>query len=620
MTEFLDQDRVKTFLDRTLFNIQKPGRYIGGEFNQVKKNWDSDLTKIALAFPDIYDIGQSNLGLSILYDIINKRTDALAERVYAPWDDMEAAIRSNDIPLFSLENRMPLNEFDLVGFSIPYETLYANVLNMLDLANIPLRSSDRSGNDPIIIAGGHSCFNPEPMHAFIDLFVIGEGEEVINELIDGFKFSKIAGCSREKTLETLAQIPGIYYPLDFEVSYNKDNTVKEIINIKERNKKQIKKRIVKVLPPPVTNFLVPNISIIHERAAIEVMRGCTRGCRFCQAGMLTRPVRERPVEEIIKAIKTAIENTGFEEVSLLSLSTSDHSKVKELLTQVNKLSKELNFNFSLPSLRIETFEDSLIETMVGKKKGNFTLAPESASEKIRQSINKPISDQDLFSTVEKIFKMGWKNIKLYFMIGFPDEELEDIQKIVELCLKVNQIAKDTLRSRAEIHVSINTLIPKPHTPFQWAALDSQESIDKKYRQIMDGLRNSKIKIDWSDYRNSLFESWFTRGDRKLSDVIESAWRKGAKFDAWQEKFKFSVWLEAFKDSGIDPFFYSHRQRDIKEVLPWDHINVGVSKAFLSNEYLKSKSLECTPDCRDFCHSCGIQSEMDFNCSEIRTHE
>ena len=306
-----NQDRISSFLNRTLFNIQKPGRYIGGEFNQVKKNWGFNQTKIALAFPDIYDIGQPNLGLSILYDIINKRNDALAERVYAPWDDMEAAIRSNEIPLFSLENRMPLKEFDILGFSIPYETLYTNVLNMLDLAKIPLRSSDRSANDPIIIAGGHSCFNPEPMHAFIDLFVIGEGEEVINEIIDAYKFSKSSGETREKTLQTLAQISGIYYPSNFDISYNKNNTIKEIININEENKKQIKKRIVKVLPPPVTDFLVPNISITHERAAIEVMRGCTRGCRFCQAGMITRPVRERPVEEIIKAIKDAIKEHGI---------------------------------------------------------------------------------------------------------------------------------------------------------------------------------------------------------------------------------------------------------------------------------------------------------------------
>ena len=613
-----DSEAITCFLNRTLFNIQKPGRYVGGEFNQVKKNWNEIITKIALAFPDIYDIGLSNLGLTILYDIINKRSDALAERVYAPWTDMEDAMRKEEIPLYSLESRKPLKEFDLIGFSIPYETLNTNVLNMLDLASIPLRSKNRTANDPVIIAGGHACLNPEPMHSFIDLFVIGEGEEIINEIIDIVSSSR--NMDRGQKISALAEIPGIYAPSHFSVSYNDDLSLREIINLKDNSKKQIRKRFVKVLPPPVTDFLVPNISIIHDRAAIEVMRGCSRGCRFCQAGMITRPVRERPVAEVLDAVKSAVQKTGYEEVSLLSLSTSDHSKISEILVGINKLSRELRFNFSLPSLRIETFDDQLIETMQGKKKGNFTLAPEAASERIRQSINKPISDEDLFATVEKIFRMGWKNLKLYFMIGFPGEELEDVQKIIDLCLKVNKIGKDILHGRAEIHVSINTLIPKPHTPFQWASMDTKDNLDTKYRLINDGLRKSKIKVDWPDYRNSLFEAWFSRGDRRLADVIESAWKKGARFDAWQENFSFTLWLEAFAENGIDPYLYSNRMREPNEILPWEHINIGVSKSFLINEYKKSLNLENTTDCRFICHGCGIQTEYGIDCGEIRMRE
>jgi radical SAM family uncharacterized protein len=613
-----DRNDIQAFLDRYLLTVTKPGRYVGGEYNQIRKNWEQTEVHFAFAFPDIYDIGLPNLGMAILYDQINQREDALAERVYAPWEDMEVLMREHGMPLFSLESKQPLKDFDVIGFSLPYETLYTNMLNMLDLGGIPLHSSERGDDDPLILAGGHACFNPEPMHAFVDAFIIGEGEEIVHEIAEAVKVHKSAGTSRLYLLNALDAIPGIYVPSFFEVTYHQDGLIHEVRNTQNPEKTSIQKRIVKKLPKPVTNFLVPNVKAVNERVVIEIMRGCSRGCRFCQAGMITRPVRERPASEILEALRQAITSTGYEEVSLLSLSSSDHSQIAELIPQVMQLSESRDISFSLPSLRVESFGPELIASMAGKRKGNFTIAPEAGSDAMRARINKSIDTQDILATATQIFKMGWTNLKLYFMIGFPDETMEDVQGIVDLTRQVRALGKRMVGGRVKVHVSVNTLIPKAHTAFQWLGFSEKVSILEKYRLIQNGLKNTGIKLDWPDYDNSMLEVWLSRGDRRLSAVIESAWRAGARFDAWHEYFKVDIWVKAFADEGVDPQFYSTRARCTDEILPWDHIHTGVSKKYLLNELEKSQMLETTADCRRICHGCGIQANYGISCEKIRS--
>ncbi|MCS7010278.1 MAG: TIGR03960 family B12-binding radical SAM protein, partial [Anaerolineales bacterium] len=478
----LSSSELQNRLERILLSVQKPGRYVGGEWNSVVKDWDSVSLRLALVFPDIYDIGVSNLGLQILYDLVNARPDALAERAYAPWVDMEAQMRAHGIPLYSLESKRPLAEFDIIGFSLPYETLYTNVLNLLDLAGLPVRAVERDDRHPLIIAGGHACFNPEPMHAFIDAFVLGDGEEVIHEILEVVKEYKSQATprqGREELLRRLARIPGVYVPRFYEVTYFEDGTVKSVLPTIPEAPRIVLKRMVAQLPPPPTRFIVPNIETVHNRIAIEIMRGCTRGCRFCHAGIVTRPVRERSVEEIVNAAEEAIRQTGFEELALLSLSSSDYTDILPLVEAIGERFAGHHLTISLPSLRIETVSVTLMEKLKSRRSGGFTLAPEAASERMRRIINKFIPDEQILETAREIYRRGWTTIKLYFMIGHPSETLEDVRAIADLCKRVLAEGRKTLGGRAKVHAGVSTFVPKPHTPFQWVSMDTPEQIIAK---------------------------------------------------------------------------------------------------------------------------------------------
>ena len=594
-------------LEYILPRVSKPGRYTGGEYNQVVKEWPAVDFKVALAFPDVYDLGMSNLGLMILYDIINKHRNLLAERVYCPWTDMEAQMRERGLPLFTLESKHSVAEFDMLAFTLPYEQLYTNALNMLDLAGIPIRSADRDASYPLVIAGGHACYNPEPMAPFIDLFVIGEGEEVILKIIATMRAA--AGLDRVSQLRHLSQIEGCYVPRFYEVAYHPDGAIAAITPSVPEAPAKVLKTIVPVLPPPVTDFIVPFVETVHNRAPIEIMRGCTRGCRFCHAGMVTRPVRERPVDEILAAMEEILVKTGYEEIGLLSLSSSDYTHVLELTESIGRRFGDRELKISLPSLRTETVSTQLMDNLGDNRRSGFTLAPEAATEKMRNIINKYVSDEELLETAREIYQRNWRTIKLYFMIGHPQEDLSDVQAIADLAKAVLEIGRSFHGRKAGVNVGVSTFIPKPHTPFQWEPMDSLANTEAKLDLLKRELRGQGLRLRWNDPRESIYEGFLSRGDRRAANVVERAWRNGAKFDAWREHFDLEQWQAACQTEGLDMAFYTHRKRPIDELFPWEHIDVAVTRRFLTQDYLMSREGETRIDCRDQCFACGILPKL-----------
>ena len=606
-------DNFSKTLDRVLPFVQKPARYTGGEYNSIVKAWGETPYRLALVFPDVYDLGMSNLGLMILYDAVNRLPDMLAERAYLPWVDMLEAMRREDLPLYALESRRPLREFDVVGFSLPYEQLYTNVLTALDLAGIPLRSEDRRDDDPLIMAGGSACLNPEPMHAFFDAFFIGEGEEAIVEIVRAWTGARREGLGRIDALRRLAQIEGIYVPSFYSAEYHPDGRLKSVRPRPEHADvapATVVKRIVPVLPPPVTKFIVPFIDIVHNRASLEIQRGCTRGCRFCQAGMVFRPVRERPLAEVLEAVDGIVAQTGFEEISFLSLSSSDYGPIGDLVREVVARHGGRKLSVGLPSLRIESFSVELMESLErGRRRSGFTFAPEAATGRLRDVINKPIANEALLETAREVYSRGWPTIKLYFMIGHPTQTLEDVQAIADLAHEVRRVGFRELGKKATVRVGVSTLVPKPHTPFQWLPMADERSIRDQIGLLERQLRGPGMELNWNNPRETLLEATLSRGDRRLADVIERAWRLGAQFDGWTDQYRDSAWTRAFGELGIDPEWYARRERSIEEVLPWDHISVGLTRKFLEREYENALAGETTGDCREHCYACGILGQF-----------
>lgn len=600
--------------DDILLNIEKPARYIGDEVNSVMKDKNKVDIRFAMCFPDVYEIGMSHLGIQILYDMFNRREDTWCERVYSPWLDLDKALREKNIPLFALESQDPVRDFDFLGITIQFEMCYTNILQILDLSHIPLHTADRTEADPIVIGGGPCAYNPEPLAEFFDIFYIGEGETVYDELLDTYKAWKRSGGSRKEFLRQAARIEGLYVPQFYDPTYNEDGTIAAFTPNDPCAPSKVRKQVVMDVTdaPYPMKPVVPYIKATQDRVVLEIQRGCIRGCRFCQAGMIYRPTRERSVETLKEYARTMLKNTGHEEISLSSLSSSDYSKLNELVTFLIEEFKDRGINISLPSLRIDAFSLDVMSKVQDIRKSSLTFAPEAGSQRMRDVINKGLTEEEILTGAGQAFEGGWTKVKLYFMLGLPTETEEDMKEIARLSDRVArryyEIPKEDRHGKCQITASSSFFVPKPFTPFQWAAMYPAEEYDRRAHLVNDEFREQlnrkSLKYNWHDAQGTVLEGVMARGDRRVGKVIEEAYRLGCLFDSWTETFRNDLWMQAFDNTRVDIAFYNQRVRGKDEIFPWDFIDIGVSRSFLRREWERAMNETVTPNCREKCSGCG----------------